>query len=103
MDKVTRFLDALRSSHPDIEALYMEGRCFDLFMILRTLWPDAQPYHSHSEGHIYTKLDDRFYDIRGRRYRLPSDLGPLNYREGHAPHRWATGDHRRLIHPKEIT
>lgn len=83
----------LRDGHPDMVRLFTEGQCFTLFHAVRSIWPQAEALYSMSESHVYIGLDGRIYDIRGRHFRLPSDLKPLHHR---APHRWARWDQRRL-------
>lgn len=41
----------------------MNGACFKLFLILRAVYPKAEPYYD--VNHIVTKINNRFYDIRG--------------------------------------
>jgi hypothetical protein len=94
---VERFLAALRSAHPDMEALFLRGQCYALWLILRTLWPEAQPLYSASEGHVYVRIAGGVYDIRGRHLRLPRDLRPLGHRDSDKPHRWGRRDRRRLV------
>ncbi|WP_370281970.1 hypothetical protein [Pseudooceanicola sp.] len=90
---VERALAALRDGHPDMVRLSTEGQCFTLFQAVRAIWPQAEALYSMSEGHVYISLDGGIHDIRGRQFRLPTDLRPLGHR---APHRWARWDHRRL-------
>lgn len=96
MRDVTRFLDALRASHQDMEAMYTQGQCYNLFLLLRTVWPQAQAFYSMAEGHVYVKIGGAFFDIRGRQFSLPKDLAPLNHRRDDKPHRWGKRDARRL-------
>lgn len=101
--ELIRFIDAIRSSHPDIVALYTQGRCYDFFLIIRAIRPTAIAYYDHAEGHVYSLVGGRLYDIRGVSPRVPEKwrfLEPLTYRGGHPPHRWGRGDRRRLVDPR---
>lgn len=82
----------LRSARPDNEHYYMHGGCWELFRILRGVFPEAQPFHTWTDvaGHVATKIGDHLYDIRGR-VRRPSLYEPMNPRNHpHRPHRWHT-------------
>lgn len=94
-DKIERALAAFRSGWPDMIALFTEGQCLTLYMMLREFEPSAEAWYSMAEGHVYTKIRDRFYDIRGRHLTVPPDIGPLA--EGwHGAHRWPGRDRRKL-------
>ena len=96
MNGVEKFLAAMRAV-PVNEGLYMDGQCYNLFRILRTLFPEAKPYYSPEEGHVYTRIGNGYYDIRGRHYRLPADLELLDHDCQDKPHRWPKQDKRRLL------
>lgn len=92
-----RVIAAIRSAHPDMERLFMEGRCYAHHLILRAVRPAAEAWYSPGEGHVYTRLDSRFYDIRGARLAPPADIAPLCHRMGDRPHRWGLRDIRRFV------
>lgn len=69
-DKVVLFLDTLRNTHPDFEHIYRHGCCFELYKLLRIVFPNAEPWYDFIEGHIYTKIDKFFYDIRGKHVKI---------------------------------
>ncbi len=94
------FLAALRSAHPDMVDLFRKGQCYSLFLVVRTIWPQAQALYSAIEGHVYFEIDGKTYDIGGRAYRLPDDLAPLEHKRGDPPHRWGGRDRRRLVDPR---
>lgn len=45
--------------------------------MIRAFRPDAIAMYSMIEGHVYTLVDGRFYDIRGRR-NPPKDVLKIN-------------------------
>lgn len=99
-DPIERFLASLRSGWPDMVPLFMQGQCLTMFLALRAIHPQAEAWYSFREGHVYTKIDGRFYDIRGRHLRLPTDLHLLDWKHGDKPHRWPKRDMRILaLHP----
>lgn len=59
------FLKELKSSYHKNELIYTEGSCFRLYSILKTIFPQANPYYSIIEGHWIVEIDDKFYDING--------------------------------------
>ena len=82
------FLRALRNSHEHMRGVYRHGGCYELFRVLRTVWPKAQPWFI--DGHVYTKINNRWYDIDGQW--KPSEaqskrLRPL-FEEGRTPWKW---------------
>lgn len=62
--RILRLISELRGSHPNMEYLFLNGACMNLFYILRTIYQEAEPWYNMS--HIITKIDDSFYDITGK-------------------------------------
>ena len=89
-----KVITAIRESHPDIEELYMNGQCYNFHLILRSICPTAEAWYDWIEGHIYTKIENIWYDIRGKHYRVSCYCLPLDYST--KPHRWGRRDRRRL-------
>lgn len=87
-NQLERFLSALRRSHPDMEHIFLNGSCFYLWDIVRTVFPEVEPWYSQVEGHIYLKYKDRFYDILGKHCAVPKDIAPFDYKE-FKPHKWS--------------
>lgn len=96
IDPVSRFLAALRDCHSDMVEVFTRGQCYSLFLLLRTVWPDAEAWFSKIEGHVYIKIDGAFYDIRGKHFRPPADLKRLDHKNGDRPHRWGGRDKFRM-------
>lgn len=63
---IINFLKELKQSFPDAQKVFMEGSCFRLHLILKTIFPSAIPYYSTIDGHWIIKIDGSFYDINGR-------------------------------------
>ena len=56
-------LAALRNSHEHARGVFRHGGCYEMYRILRTIWPAAEPWYI--DGHVYTSIDGRLYDIDG--------------------------------------
>jgi hypothetical protein len=65
-NSVERFLAALRDSVPNAVEVFTNGNCFKLFRLLRTVYPQANPYYRIVAGHVYTEIDGDYYDIEGK-------------------------------------
>lgn len=61
---VLRFLSQLRETVPEAERIFTEGGCYRLFLLLRTIWTDAEPLYDGN--HVITRIDGKCYDITGR-------------------------------------
>lgn len=98
---VLDFIALIRGSRPDSEHFFMNGGCWELFCLLRCVWPEARPYHTWTDDvtlevgqHVATKIGDCLYDIRGR-IRHPKLYTPMtttswpSLNAGDRPHRWA--------------
>lgn len=62
---ILNFLKELKNSYHKNEIIYMEGSCFRLYSILKTIFVQAKPLYSHKDGHWITEIDGKFYDING--------------------------------------
>lgn len=60
-----QFLKELKYSYYLNAKIYTEGSCFRLYKIIKTIYPQANPYYSHIEGHWITEIDGKYYDING--------------------------------------
>lgn len=65
----------LNESVPFAESTFTRGGCFHLYLMLLEVFPEAEPYYSFVEGHVYTKIGVGFYDIKGK-HRNP-DVIPM--------------------------
>lgn len=64
-NRVLAFLKALRESDFYIEYIYTCGGCYQLYKVLKVLWPSAKPYLSVQTTHIITKIGSYYFDING--------------------------------------
>ena len=66
MKKVEDILNKLRESDVYIQHIYMFGGCYQLYLILKAIFPaHSTPYISKNKDHVITKIYGHFYDITG--------------------------------------
>lgn len=59
------FIRSIRESFYGAKTVYTNGSCYQFYLILKGIYPDAEPYYDDLVGHVYTKIEDKFYDIYG--------------------------------------
>jgi hypothetical protein len=64
-EDVLALIKCCRDSFPDSVKVYTNGSCFRFFKILKSVFRDSEPYYNIVEGHVITKINDRYYDITG--------------------------------------
>ena len=87
-DRVARTISALRNSHEHMRGVFRHGGCYEMYRIIRAIEPGARAWHI--DGHVYTEVDDRLYDIDGEWRPQPDQrkrLEPL-FRNGRRPWLW---------------
>ncbi len=62
-ERVLTIIKAIRESFGGSVAIYTQGNCYQFYEILKAIFPEAEAYES---GHVFTKIDGQFYDIRGK-------------------------------------
>lgn len=86
--QILNFLDALKDSDYYIQFIFIQGGCYQLFKVLKTLDNRAMPYiDSNNKDHIITRIGGCFYDING----LASNEGyiPLTNEMANKAKRWS--------------
>lgn len=68
--------------------MFTHGACYQLFLILRVLHPEAELFYQPNPGHVWTKINGAFYDIRGKRLRRPKGARKTTVKRLGQPHRW---------------
>jgi len=69
-------IKTIRESFGASITVYTFGNCYQFYEILKTIFPEAKAYESG--GHVYTKIDNEFYDIRGKLDQDKMNLIPVN-------------------------
>ncbi|AFU63789.1 hypothetical protein [Salmonella phage SSE121] len=75
---------------PQVDASWVgkNGKCYQVALVLKHIFPQAEIHYSDIEGHVYTLIDGVYYDIDGMHLKVPEDTCLLDHRRGHKPHRW---------------
>ena len=60
-----KIINPLRKTDPYIQNIFSMGGCYQFFLFLKTLFPDAIPYMHYKKHHVITRIDNRYYDIDG--------------------------------------
>lgn len=77
-EQIQSFLKALRESDFYIPYIYTYGGCYQLYKILKTIFPVAKPYIGVNFAHVVTMIDGIFYDINGEvKVAEPDEFLPL--------------------------
>lgn len=63
--RLSEFLYLLRSTHPLMEKIYTQGGCYQLFAMIKAVFPEARCFYDQKRDHVYTELGERFFDITG--------------------------------------
>lgn len=63
-DKILNIIKAIRESFGASISIYTMGNCYQFYEILKSIFPEAIAYRSG--GHVFTKIGDKFYDIKGQ-------------------------------------
>ncbi len=61
--KVLSVIRAIRNSFVGSEIVYTKGSCYQFYLILREVFPQAEAFYD--EDHLITKIENKYYDITG--------------------------------------
>lgn len=64
-NNILNFIKVIRESFGSSIAVYRFGNCYQFYEILKSIFPEAEAFESG--GHVFTKINDEFYDIRGKK------------------------------------
>lgn len=96
---IKRLITSIRESHIDSVYLYTQGQCYAFHKILKSVFGDVvECWYDTVEGHIYSKIDAHWYDIRGEWDTVSEHCGPIeDVGNTDHPDNWGKRDTRRLI------
>ena len=61
--RILNFIAAVRDSYPSAKDVYLNGGCYNFFVILRNVFPESKAYYNGN--HIATMINNKLYDITG--------------------------------------
>lgn len=64
-DKIVSFIKEIYNANPIMKDIFLYGSCYNLYHILKKVYPNAICYYSQKHGHAITNIDGLFYDITG--------------------------------------
>ena len=67
-DWLESFITRIALSFPHASQVYANGGCYQFHLILKEVFPSAEPYYIGSDEiveHVITKIGNYFYDING--------------------------------------
>lgn len=64
-----QIIAAIRIGIKHAEHRFKNGGCFQLYRVLKQLYPQAVPWYAF--GHVYTEIDGTWYDIDGSKPQAP--------------------------------
>lgn len=65
MNNIESFINTINNSFIGSEVVYMRGSCYQFYLILQQVFPQAIPWYSEDHDHIVTCIDGVLYDITG--------------------------------------
>ena len=100
MIDVLEFIKTIRSSFGAAAAVYTMGNCYQFYEILKVVFPEAVAYETG--GHVYTKIGDDFYDIKGK-LEEKYDLYPVtdDRIESLSVNKWTDQRRKEYGHPRK--
>jgi hypothetical protein len=58
-------IEALRNSDLYIKDIYLFGGCYQFYLFLKTIYPDAKAFISKDKQHVVTQVYGKMFDIQG--------------------------------------
>jgi len=69
IDTPLRIIAAISIGIKNSRKRFTDGGCFQLYKVLKELYPEAEAWYDYIDGHVYTKIGDTLYDIHGAHHR----------------------------------
>lgn len=64
--KIELLIKCIRESFVGAEDAYLKGSCYQLFKILKSVYPEANAWISDSPLHVISEINGKYFDINGR-------------------------------------
>ncbi len=93
--KLLHFIKTMRESDGYIRHIYTQGGCYQFYLILKAIYPQAAPYTNAEKTHVATKLFGKLFDIDGR-VENEADYSPLQPEDLNRCESWSFYKNMRL-------
>lgn len=104
---ILSIIASIKNSFIGAEIVYTMGSCYQFHLILKSIFPSAQPYTNHD--HIISKIGRRYYDINGsvcsckvKKY-IHFNLLPEQIKEEQERHKWSFDFHKLFDNARKKT
>lgn len=88
-NKLLNFLNTLRESDLYVPYIYSEGSCYQLYNVVKTIFPEVEAYTNLAFDHIILKYESHFYDIFGIYRKNILDLQKLTPEQHEIASKWS--------------
>lgn len=85
---IEKFLEVLRNSDFFIREIYTHGGCYQLYKVLKVLFPDAMAY-TIDMRHVATMIDGELWDIDGVVHEDEERYFPMSEQEMKVAENWS--------------
>ena len=75
-DRILNIIKSIRESAGPAIAIYTYGNCYQFYEILKFIFTNAEAFYDYN--HVWTKIDNKYYDIRGEANLEDRILIPIN-------------------------
>lgn len=89
MVPIRQFLKTLQESDHYMQYIFTQGSCYQLYKILKLIYPTAEAYFNLSKQHVLIKYEGKFYDILGEYYINVQDLIPFTESDHEMANNWS--------------
>lgn len=68
-----KLVNAMRKNIKQADVMFTQGKCYQLYLMLSDLYPQAVAWYEPVDGHVFTEIDGKFYDINGEHEVIPAN------------------------------
>jgi hypothetical protein len=82
-------IDPLRKTDPYIQNIYSMGGCYQFYIFLKAIFPQAKPFMSKMNNHVVTEIDGKLYDIDGEAHYTNDWFRPFTEEDHEMAKEWS--------------
>lgn len=83
--QIQKIIKCLTKASSETIDIFTRGGCYQFYKLLKIYFPNAVCWYDMVEGHCYTEIDNKFYDIRGE-HKFNSEW--INTKEKYGEESW---------------